>query len=409
MTRRKVMVVTGIRSEYFLLEPLLEGIEASSKLELIIVATGAHLSPRYGYTLDQIKNRFNDVETILSLFDTDELIGRVKGLGLITMELAEIVRRRKPDFLLVLGDREESLAVATVGNYLNIPVVHLGGGDRVIGNVDDHVRHAVTKMAHLHCPFTVQSGRRILQMGEEKWRVTVTGSPGLDAIKSLPDLSLEELETSLGISLGAKYFVLLQHPISSEFSEGASQIDVTLQAIVKVGLPTVIIKPNSDPGTRRMIEVIDEYVRKYTFLRAYTNLPRLQFVNLLRHAVALVGNSSAGIHEAPFLHLPAVNIGNRQKEREHSNNIIFVPFDVDTIAMVLEKLAFDTEYRLQFSKCISIYGDGNAVPRIVHLLESVEIDRKLLYKDFIDLPEDNWEWGNGEPECFYNSRSGHQP
>lgn len=382
-----MMVVTGIRSEYYLLEPLLEGIEASSKLDLIIVATGAHLSPRYGYTLDQIRNNFSDVETIHSLFDTDELIGRVKGLGLIIMELAEIVHRREPDFLLVLGDREESLAVATVGNYLNVPVVHLGGGDRVIGNVDDHVRHAVTKMSHLHCPFTAQSGQRIVQMGEEPWRVTVTGSPGLDAIKTLPNLSLSELEASLGISLGERYFVLLQHPISSEFTEGASQIDITLKAIVKVGLPTVIIKPNSDPGTRQMIEVIDEYVKKYNFLWAYTNLPRLQFVNLLRHAVALVGNSSAGIHEAPFLHLPVLNIGNRQKEREHSNNIIFVPFDVKTIAAALEKLAFDSEFRSKFADCISIYGDGHAVPRILHILENTDIDHKLLYKDFVDLFE----------------------
>ncbi|MDR9755321.1 MAG: UDP-N-acetylglucosamine 2-epimerase [Thermacetogeniaceae bacterium] len=386
------MVVTGIRSEYYLLEPLLEGIEASSKLDLIIVATGAHLSPRYGYTLDQIRNNFSDVETIHSLFDTDELIGRVKGLGLIIMELAEIVYRREPAFLLVLGDREESLAVATVGNYLNVPVVHLGGGDRVIGNVDDHVRHAVTKMAHLHCPFTAQSGQRIIQMGEEPWRVTVTGSPGLDAIKALPNLSLSELEAGLGISLGERYFVLLQHPISSEFTGGASQIDITLKAIVKVGLPTVIIKPNSDPGTRHMIEVIDEYVQKYNFLWAYTNLPRLQFVNLLRHAVALVGNSSAGIHEAPFLHLPAINIGNRQKGREHSNNIIFVPFDVKAIVAALEKLAFDNEFRSKFADCISIYGDGLAVPRILHILENTDIDHKLLYKDFVDLFEKNkWE------------------
>jgi GDP/UDP-N,N'-diacetylbacillosamine 2-epimerase (hydrolysing) len=379
------MVVTGIRSEYFLLEPLLQEIYSDNLFELQVVVTGAHLSHRYGSTVRVIEESFGETEKITSLFDTDEPIGRVKGLGLIVMELSELVCRKKPDFLLVLGDREESLAVATVGNYLNVPVVHLSGGDRAIGNVDDHVRHAVTKLAHIHCAFTGESGRRIIQMGEEPWRVHVTGSPGLDGILKTPFMSVKELENSLKIKLGSRFFVVIQHPISSEIVEGAEQVSATLQSIVNTGVPAVVIRPNSDAGSHRIIDVIGEYTNNYDFIYSFSNLPRLEFVNLLRQAVALVGNSSAGIHEAPFLKLPAVNIGNRQKEREHSTNVVFVHFDVETITFYLRKLLEDKNYREVLADCDSPYGDGKAVPRIKELIKETKIDNRLLYKEFIDL------------------------
>lgn len=382
---RKVMAVTGIRSEYFLLEPLLEELAASKSFKLQIVATGAHLSHRYGYTVDVIEKRFGPVEKILSLFDSDDLLARVKGLGLIVMELSEVVRRNNPDVLITLGDREEALATAIVGNYMNVPVVHMGGGDRVIGNVDDHVRHSVTKLAHMHCAFTKRSGQRIIQMGEEPWRVHVTGSPGLDGIRKEPWMSRQELEDALRIRLGDKFIVLIQHPISSEYEQAASQMDTTLRAVSLLRIPTVVIQPNSDAGTRKMIEIIESYVQANDFIYAFPNLPRNVFINLLRHAVCLVGNSSAGIHEAPYLRLPVVNVGDRQLGREHSTNVVFVPFDVDSITATVRRLLTDEEYRQQLCDCPSLYGDGYAVPRILTVLEDITPSRKLLYKDFVDL------------------------
>jgi GDP/UDP-N,N'-diacetylbacillosamine 2-epimerase (hydrolysing) len=367
------------------MEPLLDELVASARFDLWIVATGAHLSHRYGYTVEIIERRFGSVERILSLFDNDEPLGRVKGLGLIVMELAEAVRRHDPDILLTLGDREEALATAIVGNYMNVPVVHLGGGDRVLGNVDDHVRHSVTKLAHIHCAFTKRSGQRIIQMGEEPWRVHVTGSPGLDGIRKEPWLSLQEIEDALGIHLGDRFVVLIQHPISSEYQQAANQMDITLRAICSLRVPTVVVYPNSDAGTRKMIETIDLYAQANDFIHPFPNLPRNVFVNLLRHATCLIGNSSAGIHEAPYLRLPVVNIGNRQSEREHSTNVVYVPFDVTSITATVSRLLCDEHYRQQLSDCLSPYGDGYAVPRILAVLDGVTRNSRVLYKDFVDL------------------------
>ena len=207
---KKILAVTGIRSGYFILQPVFEEILNRSDLELKVVVTGAHLSPTYGETYKIIENHGYDIIKLETLLSTDTLSGRSKSLGIQIMGLTDIVSRERPDWLLVLGDREESLSTASVGAYMNIPVAHICGGDRVVGNIDDSVRHAVTKLAHLHFPTTKENGDRILKMGEEPWRVHVVGNPALDSIRKQPDLSYDYINGKLGTKLSSdKPFILL--------------------------------------------------------------------------------------------------------------------------------------------------------------------------------------------------------
>jgi len=379
--RRTILALTGIRSEYFILRQVLKGIVEHPDLQLSLVATGAHLSPVHGFTIKVIEDDELPIEeTIVSLFSCDALIGRIKGAGVQIISLAQTVERVKPDFILVMGDREESLVGAIVGTYMNIPVAHMGGGDRVVGNVDDAVRHAVTKLAHLHFAFSKESSQRIIKLGEEPWRVFLTGSPALDDIRLTPSIPLDEISRQLGFPIAKPFILLLQHPLSSEHEEAGKQMETTLQAVSELGYRTIVIYPNTDAGSYSIIEVINRYANQYNFIKACRTPLREVFVNCLRQAAILVGNSSCGIHEAPFLNLPVVNVGGRQTQRLHAENVVFVPFDKDRIKETISKVINDEELRAKLMSCSSPYGDSHAAERIVRILTEVPLDKKLLNK-----------------------------
>jgi len=382
---KKILAVTGIRSEYFILQPIFEEIVNRDDLELKVVVTGAHLSPVYGETYKIIENDGYNVIKLETLLSANTLSGRSKSLGIQIMGLTDIVLRENPDWLLVLGDREESLSTATVGTYMNIPVAHVCGGDRVVGNIDDSVRHAVTKLAHLHFPTTKENGDRILKMGEEPWRVHVVGNPALDSIRKQPDLSYDYINKKLGTKLSPEkpFILFIKHPLSSEIHKAAEQMRVTLEAVAELGYDTVITYPNSDSGSFQMIKVIEEYVEKYDFIKAFKTLPRDIFVNLQRKAALLLGNSSSGILEAPYLKLPVVNVGNRQKQRQHSENIIFVPHNKELIKEAINKAIFDENFKRICKNCSNPYGDGYSGERIARIIAETEINAKLINKQIV--------------------------
>ncbi len=379
---KKILAITGIRSEYFILQPVIEEINKRKDFQLKIVVTGTHLSPMFGNTYQLIENDGYEVIKLESLITSDSLLGRCKSLGIQLMGLADIVGMEKPDWLMVLGDREESITTAIVGSYLNIPVAHICGGDRVVGNVDDSVRHAVTKLAHLHFPTTQENGERILKMGEEPWRVNVVGNPALDSIRKQPDLSHEEISNRLHFKIGPDepFILLIKHPLSSEVSQAGEQMRITLEAVSELGYKTVITYPNSDAGGYKMIEVIKDYENRFDFIKAYQTLPRDVFVNLQRKASLLLGNSSCGLLEAPFLKLPVVNVGNRQKQRQHSENIIFVSHDKDKIKNAINTAIFDCDFIKRCRDCSNPYGDGFSGQRIAKIIAETEIDKKLINK-----------------------------
>lgn len=382
---KKILAVTGIRSEYFILQPVFEEIVRHTKLSLRVVVTGTHLSPLYGNTHQLVERDGFETIQLETLLSSDRFSGRSKSLGIQIMGLTDIVAREKPDWLLVLGDREESLATAAVGAYMNIPVAHICGGDRVVGNIDDSVRHAVTKLAHLHFPTTKENGERILKMGEEPWRVKVVGNPALDSIRNQPCLSYAEINMRLGTNLkeNEPFILLIKHPLSSEVEKAQTQMETTLQAVAELGIKTIIIYPNSDAGSFGMITEIERYTATYSFMKAFKTLPRDIFVNLQRKAALLLGNSSCGLLEAPFLKLPVVNVGNRQQQRQHAENIIFVPHDKESIKAAINRALYDESFKNLCKNCNNPYGDGYSGERIARIIAETEINELLLNKQIV--------------------------
>ncbi len=383
MKKRIILAVTGIRSEYDIMSSVFKEIHEHPQLQLKLIVTGAHLSDAYGYTIDEIKNDgFAIADGIESLINGDNDSSRVKGLAIQLSGMVQSITRIRPNFLLVLGDREEAITTALAGSYMNIPVAHIGGGDRVIGNVDDQVRHAVTKLSHLHFTTNNESYERILKLGEQPFRAYNFGNPGLDRLITTPNLSCKEISKKTGFEIrdGEPFILLIQHAISTEIAHAYEQMKTTLKAIAELKIKTIISYPNSDAGGQGMIKAIDEY-KHLPFIYAAKNIPRLEFVNIMRRAGCMLGNSSAGILEAPSLKLPVVNIGNRQKGRLHAENVQFVPHDVAVIKSAVTKAIFDEDYRKFVSQCSNPYGDGNAAQKIANILATTTVDEKLLIKD----------------------------
>jgi GDP/UDP-N,N'-diacetylbacillosamine 2-epimerase (hydrolysing) len=378
-----VLAITGIRSEYDIMSSVYKSIQKHPKLNLKLVVTGAHLSKDYGYTIEDIKkDGFDIAETVPSLLSGDSNSFRVKGLAIQLQSIIHTVERLKPDFLLVLGDREEAMTTALIGAYMNIAVIHLAGGDRVIGNVDDQVRHAVTKLSHLHLTTNAESFERIINLGEESFRVFNVGNPGLDRFLNTPHVSIEDLNKSLKIDIKKDevFLIVLQHVISSEVEQANFQIQETLEAIKDLRYKTILIYPNSDAGSREIINVIRKY-EKLKFLYTFKNIPRIEYINLLRNASCLIGNSSAGILEAPLIKLPVINIGNRQKGRLHAENVNFVSHNREEIKKAIDLALFNTEYKNKVLNCSNPYGDGQSSLRIANIIADTIIDQRLLIKD----------------------------
>lgn len=384
MRLRNILAVTGIRSEYDIMSSVFKAIEKEHGLSLSLVVTGAHLSERYGLTVNDIKkDGFKIVAQINSMIDDDEDLSRVVGAATQLKELAQVVARTRPDILLVFGDREESFTTGLVGAYMNTPVVHISGGDRVVGNVDDQIRHAVTKLAHLHLTTSEESKERILKMGEQPFRVFNVGNPGLDRLAATTNIDRNTLLKWYGFeesTLDKPLLLLIQHVISTEIDFAYDQMHATMQAVEELGLNTVVSYPNSDAGSREIIRCIEEYKNR-SFVRIFKNVPRIEFVNTLRHAACLLGNSSCGILEAPFFKLPVVNIGNRQKERLHAENVQFIFHDTAKIKEAVRKACFDEDYRKVIKRCSNPYGDGRSSERIAKILAEVKIDGNFLIKD----------------------------
>lgn len=381
--KRKILGVTGIRSEYDIMSSVFQAIVDQPNLDLELIVTGAHLSSQYGNTLDLIvQDGFKIADRIESLINGDKNSSRLKGLAVQLNGMVQTVERVRPDFILVLGDREESMTAGIVGAYLNIPVAHIAGGDRALGNVDDLVRHAVTKLSHLHFVTNQESYDRVIKLGEQPFRVFNTGNPGLDRLLKEPVLSCVELSERLAFKIedGEPLILLIQHVISTETDLAYFQMSQTLEAIKQLGVKTILIYPNSDAGGQQIIKAIQEY-KNLPFLHIAKNIPRAEFVTIMRNAKCMLGNSSAGILEAPMLKLPVVNVGNRQKGRLHAENVQFVPHDKDAICTAVKRALYDKEYQAQVAQCSNPYGDGNSSNKIAEIMATIPLDENFLIKD----------------------------
>lgn len=377
---RKICVVTGTRAEYGIFYPVLEAIKTSSDLELYLIVTGMHLMKEFGYTVKEIEEDgvsiYQRIE-IAQIEDTGKAMAN--SVGKAVTELANCFDRLQPDIVVILGDRGEMLAAAVAANYLNIPIAHIHGGE-ISGHVDGLMRHAITKMAHIHFPATPESKSRIIKMGEEPWRIFQVGAPALDRIlnQSLP--AEAELRKKYLLSKDKPFLLVVQHPVSIESNEAGGQMEITLEAVIEVGLPAIAIYPNADAGGREMISVIKKYALNCDLIKLIANASHEDYLGLMKISAVLVGNTSSGIIEAPSFRLAVVNIGIRQEGRERSTNIIDVPHNKKAIVQAIKKALYDQKFREKVKSCKNPYGDGHASERITKVLEIIKLDKKLFQK-----------------------------
>jgi GDP/UDP-N,N'-diacetylbacillosamine 2-epimerase (hydrolysing) len=378
--RKRIAILTGIRSEYHILEAVMKAIEEHPRLDLKVIVTGTHLSPRFGSSWKEVAAKFPLAAKIPSLSSRDSLSARLQGLSRQIAGLTKCLEKLDPDITCVLGDREESICAATVCAYLHRACAHISGGDRGFGTVDDSVRHAVSKLAHLHFPTTRDNRRRLLSLGEEAWRVKAVGASGLDRLRRCPKLSRRAFLKAAGLPLQGDFVIILQHPVSFEKNKATAQMKLTLETLRRSGLSALVVYPNSDPGSHDMIAVIESY-RTLKHWKIHKNLDDLLWCNALRHARALVGNSSAGLLEAPFMACPAINIGLRQSQRQARKNLLRVPHESKAILKALEKAAkpaFRNNLKQREERLY--YGDGRSGERIAKILAKTPVDARLLNK-----------------------------
>lgn len=380
----KILAVTGARSEFDLLSTLYDKMHKDDFFDFKIVVTGAHLSETFGKTVRNIETKdYPIADRIYNLVDTDEKIGRIISLGNQIPAFAQTFNREKPDLIIVAGDREEAISVSMTGAFMDIPVVHFFGGDIAKdGNIDNSTRYASSKFAHLHFVTLEEHKQTLIKLGEEENRIFVVGNPAIDNIISTPIISRKELSNNIGFDIEKDdYLVLIKHPIITEIEEQKQQMETILDAILESDIRCLINYPNSDAGNREIINVIDSYISKNEKLFTFRNLDRLNYVNLLRNATSLIGNSSSGLLEAPSLNLPAINIGSRQRGRIAAENVIFIDHNKEVIKNAIEKVRNNKKFIEMVDNCISPYGSGNTTEKVIEVLKNLTINKEFIYKN----------------------------
>jgi UDP-N-acetylglucosamine 2-epimerase (non-hydrolysing)/GDP/UDP-N,N'-diacetylbacillosamine 2-epimerase (hydrolysing) len=379
---RTIGVVTVSRADYGILLPLLRAIQADPELTLRLVVSGAHLSPEFGMTAMVIQqDGFEIAERVSMLLSSDAPQDIATSMGLGMIGFAHAYARLRPDLLVVVGDRFETHAAVAAAVPLTIPVAHIHGGESTEGVIDEVLRHSITKMSHLHFAATKRYAQRIIQMGEEPWRVVVSGAPSLDTLHSWRRLSREELQQQLGVDLTPPPLLVTYHPVTLDYDRTDARVRELLAALRHVDRPAVFTYPNADARGRRVIDLIQRFQREDPRARVIMNLGTQAYFSLMSHAAAMVGNSSSGVIEAASFRLPVVNIGNRQQGRDHAANVISVGDSRDEVLKGIRK-ALSPAFRASLAGLNNPYGDGHAVKRILKMLKEVPLNGRLLMKRF---------------------------
>ena len=380
--RRCIAVVTGSRADYGLLYPVMKAIQKDDDLKLKVLVTGMHLAPEFGSTYSIVEQDGFVIDAkIENLLCSDTPVGVTKSLGLGLIGFADALQRLKPDMLLVLGDRFEIFAAVQTALLARIPVAHIAGGDRTEGAYDEAIRHSISKMAHLHFTTNFQAAQRLRQLGENPEHIFNTGSPALDQLNQLKLLGKSELENELGIKFHKRNLLITFHPTTLDI-DNTGQLQQLLTALDRLGDSTALIftKSNADNSGRQFGGMIDEYVAPRPHATAFTSLGQLRYYSLMAHMDAVVGNSSSGLYEAPSLHIPTVNIGDRQRGRLQAPSVI----NCRPIADEIEQ-AISEAYGLDCSEVTNPYGDGHSTERIISVLKKPMDLESLVKKRFFDM------------------------
>jgi len=375
---RKVFVVTERRADFSRFKPILELISGDKDLDYDLVVTGIHLLDSYGKTINEIKEGgfkvFKTVKMFTDNTDRDSGAEMTKALGRVTIGLVDTIEESKPDIILSGFDIGANLAVSIAGAHMNIPVVHIQGGE-VSGTIDESIRHAVSKFSHYHLVSNNDAKNRLIKMGEVPKNIFVVGCPSIDAMLSVNKSTPDEIKKKFDIDVKKKFFLVLQHPVTTELSDAKRQIKETLNAINKSGVPSILIYPNNDAGSQVIIEEIKNSNIKY-----FPTLSLNDYVSLLSYATTLIGNSSSGIHETATFKVPTINIGTRQQGRLRPENVIDVEYEEYEITGAINKILNDKEFQKNILYCENPYGDGNSANRIIKILKKINIGNKVIQK-----------------------------
>jgi GDP/UDP-N,N'-diacetylbacillosamine 2-epimerase (hydrolysing) len=380
---RRVCVVTGSRAEYGLLFWLMKEIEAHSELELQVIATGMHLSPEFGLTVQEIeKDGFNINGRVEMLLSSDTPVGVTKSIGIGVIGFADEISRLQPDIIVLLGDRFEIFAAAQAALVARIPIAHIHGGEITEGAVDEAFRHAITKMSHLHFTSTEEYRSRVIQLGENPDKVFTVGAAALDNIHRLSFLNKVDLERELGLSLGQRALMVTFHPATLDNTDPKEQFEELLYALDKFpDISLIFTKSNADANGRAIGLMIDDYVRRNgKRATAHTSLGYVRYLSALSHVSGVIGNSSSGLIEAPSFKIGTVNVGDRQRGRVRGRSVIDCAPNRDSIVAALNQL-FSDEFQLGLYKLKNPYGDEPVAKRVVSELASQNI-RGITKKHF---------------------------
>ncbi|MFW9947296.1 MAG: UDP-N-acetylglucosamine 2-epimerase [Candidatus Odinarchaeota archaeon] len=380
---KKIAVVTGSRAEYGNIYLLLKKIQESKDLDLLFYVTGMHLLEKYGNTIELIKKDSVPIHKIIPMYPKEDISSAEtlgNAIGLAIQGFTNAFYDDKPDLLLIPGDRFEIFSAVIAAASLDIPVAHIQGGDSAESSqVDERIRHSISKFAHLHFPACKSSAERLKKMGEEEWRIHNVGGVSLDQIYEMQLYDKKMIFKKLGLNVDEITVLCIYHPYIPDAEEAGNQMEAILTALKNLNLQTIIIYPNNDLGSDKIIQVIESY-RGVEIFKIFKNIPRLDYLSLLKNVDLFVGNSSSGIVEAPTFKLPFLNIGPRNKGRETGSNIInLTTINVKKIKFEINR-AISDEFKIKCQKTINPYGNGKASEKIVKILEDLKIDKKFLSK-----------------------------
>jgi UDP-hydrolysing UDP-N-acetyl-D-glucosamine 2-epimerase len=385
---KKICIIIGSRANYGTSKSIIQEGFSRAGIDMQLIINSSAVNEKFGNVSELIeKDGFRITEKCYSLVEGEGLSPMVKTSALNLIHLADSLTRLEPDAVLTIGDRYETISTAIAASYMNIPVGHVMGGE-LSGTIDEPVRHAITKLSHIHFPATKLAGRRIEKMGEEKHRIHVVGCPRIDLVKSYlqsndpPKVVLDELaQFGVGddINIGERFILFSFHPVTTEFLKTKDQISEVLSALNKIKIPVIALWPNSDAGSdsiSQALRIWRENSEPIYKKRLYKNLSTLTYTWLMKKTVCQVGNSSSGIREGSFIGTPCVNIGNRQKDREVSDNVLHVEIDSQSIAGSILQQINHGPYRTS-----ALYGSGNAGSAIIDVLQNYElnIEKRMSY------------------------------
>lgn len=389
--KRVIAIYTGNRAEYGLQNPIIKAVDRHPDLDYRLLVSGAHLQEDFGMTKTEIeKDGFEIFAEVKITMNQDSLYSTAQAIGSGILNLSTILDELKPDFLVVYADRFEGFSAVITGTQMNIPTAHIEGGDLTEGGaLDDSVRHAMTKLSHLHFCTNAEAKGRIEKMGEESWRIHNVGFPAIDLLADENYATPNEIKDRLGINLEHPLVILTQHSVTTEFELAKAQVQPTLDAmaeLAKEGVQVIITYPNNDAGGQKIINEILQLIElAIPNLQIHNSLGRYLYHGVLnlcgRKGIgACLGNSSSGIKETPYFGTPTVNIGSRQQGRLRSTNVIDVDYDKAEIIAATKRCLFDKEFRESCFNCENPYGTGDAGKKIAEVLASIPIDQTLFRK-----------------------------